>query len=332
MEASRPTEADGGRETTGHMTVVIKAVGIGGGGCNAVTRMVRAGIRGIGFIAMNTDAQALSLAEAPTRMQLGAQITKGLGAGGDPSVGARAADQGREEIRSTIRGADMVFIAAGMGGGTGTGAAPVVAEIARECGALTIAFVTKPFSFEGRRRRQVAEEGIEKLATRTDTLIVVPNDRALQLCDDRAAASDAFKLVDEVFCQAVAAVSEVIIVPGMINLDFAGVRSIMKDAGLAWMSIGVGTGQDRAVDAARNALTSPFLEVQVAGAKAVLFTITGGSDLTLFEVNRAAQFISQAVDPQANIIFGVTIDPKMQNELKITLIATRVSTEPKAHQ
>ncbi len=310
------------KQTFSSAQAKIKAVGCGGGGCNAITRMVREEVRGVDFIALNTDAQSLSLAEAPTRIQIGPQLTRGLGAGGDHNVGARAADESREEIRNAIQGADMVFIAAGMGGGTGTGSAPIVAALAKECGALTIATVTKPFSFEGSHRRQVAEEGIASLVSKVDTLVIIPNDKLLQLCDNKTAVDGAFKMADDVLRGCVSAIAEVITVPGMINLDYADVRSIMKGAGPAWMSIGMGTGQNRAVDAAKNALASPLLDVQITGAKGVLFTVCGGSNMTLFEVNEAAQVIASAVDPEANIIFGVQVDPKMDNQLKITLIAT----------
>ncbi|MBI2957764.1 MAG: cell division protein FtsZ, partial [Chloroflexi bacterium] len=255
------------KQTFASPAAKIKAIGCGGGGCNAITRMVREEVRGVDFIALNTDAQSLSLAEAPTRIQIGPQLTRGLGAGGDHNVGARAADESREEIRNAIQGADMVFIAAGMGGGTGTGSAPVVAALAKECGALAIATVTKPFSFEGAHRRQVAEEGIANLVSKVDTLIIVPNDKLLQMCDAKTAVDGAFKMADDVLRGAVSAIAEVITVPGMINLDYADVRSIMKGAGPAWMSIGSGTGQNRAVDAAKNALASPLLDVQITGAK-----------------------------------------------------------------
>jgi cell division protein FtsZ len=300
----------------------IKCIGIGGGGSNAVTRMVREEIRGVDFIVMNTDGQALALAEAPIKLQLGSKLTRGLGAGGDHTIGARSADESREEIRDLLEGADMVFIAAGMGGGTGTGGAPIVAEMSKESGALTIAVVTKPFSFEGQHRRRVAEEGLAKLLGKVDTLIIIPNDRLLQLCDNKTTVDGAFKFADDVLHQAVASISEVITVPGMINLDFADVRAVMKGAGPAWMSIGHGSGQNRAVDAARNALASPLLDVTIQGSKGVLFTITGGSNLTLFEVNEAADVIAKAVDPEANIIFGVNLDSRMENEVKLTLIAT----------
>ncbi|MEW6033670.1 MAG: cell division protein FtsZ [Chloroflexota bacterium] len=300
----------------------IKCVGCGGAGCNAVTRMVREEIRGVEFITLNTDAQALALSEAPTKIQLGAKLTRGLGAGGDHMMGTKAADESREDIRAALQGADMVFIAAGMGGGTGTGSAPIVAEIARDMGALCICVVTKPFTFEGTHRRLVSEEGIANLVAKTDTLIIIPNDRLLQLCDNKTAVDGAFKIADDVLRQAVAAISEVITVPGMINLDFADVKAIMKGAGPAWMSIGIGAGQNRAADAAKNALASPLLDVTVAGSKGVLFTVAGGSSLTLFEVNEAAQVIAQAVAPDANIIFGVQLDPKMDSQVRITLIAT----------
>jgi len=300
----------------------IKCVGCGGAGSNAITRMVREQIRGVDFIALNTDAQSLSLCEAPTRIQIGPQLTRGLGAGGDHTVGGRSADESREEIRNAIQGADMVFIAAGMGGGTGTGSAPVVAAVAKECGALTIATVTKPFGFEGAHRRQVAEEGITNLIAKTDTLIIIPNDKLLSLCDAKTAVDGAFKMADDVLRGAVGAIAEVITVPGLINLDFADIRAIMKGAGPAWMSIGTGSGQNRAVDAAKNALASPLLDVQVSGARGVLFTVAGGSNMTLFEVNQAAETIAAAVDPEANIIFGVQIDPKMDNNVRLTLVAT----------
>lgn len=301
----------------------IRAIGIGGAGCNAITRMIREEIKGVDFIAMNTDAQALAFTEAPQRVQLGERLTRGLGAGGDHNVGAKAAEETREEIYQMLEGADMVFIAAGMGGGTGTGGAPIIADIAKQIGALTIAITTKPFTFEGVHRHKVAEDGIERLVSKVDTLIIIPNDRLLQLCDAKTSVDSAFKLADDVLSQAVHAIAEVITVPGMINLDFADVRSVMKDAGPAWMSIGEGNGQNRAVDAAKKALASPLLDVSIDGAKGVLFTVTGDNSLTLFEVNEAADIIGQSVDPEANIIFGVTFNPKANsNEVKITLIAT----------
>jgi len=300
----------------------IKVIGLGGGGCNAITRMVQEEIQGVEFVAVNTDSQAMAITEAPTRIQLGEKLTRGLGVGGDHALGQRAAEESRDELKEVVSGADMVFITCGMGGGTGTGAAPVVAEIAKQGGALTIAVVTKPFSFEGTNRCQVAEEGITRLLDKVDTLIIIPNDRLLDLCDQKTGVDSAFKLADDVLRHGVQAISEVITVPGMINLDFADVKAVMQDAGPAWMSIGRGSGQNRAVDAAKEALASPLLDVSAGGSKGVLFNVVGGSSLTLFEVNEAAEVIKQAVDPEANIIFGVAHDPSMDKELKITLIAT----------
>jgi len=300
----------------------IKVIGLGGGGSNAITRMVREEIQGVEFIAMNTDAQALSITEAPTRLQLGEKLTRGLGVGGDHALGQRAAEESRDELKELVDGADMVFITGGMGGGTGTGAAPVIADIAKQSGALTIAVVTKPFSFEGNHRCQVANEGITRLLGKGDTLIIIPNDRLLDLCDQKTGVDNAFKLADDVLRHGVQAIAEVITTPGLINLDFADVKSVMKDAGPAWMSMGRGSGQNRAIDAANQALASPLLDVSINGSKAVLFNVVGGSSLTLFEVNEAADVIGQAVDPEANIIFGVAQDPDMDNEVRITLVAT----------
>ena len=300
----------------------IKVLGLGGGGCNAVSRMVQADIQGVDFIGVNTDAQALLRMEAPTRIQVGEKLTRGLGVGGDHNMGMKAAEQSRDELRAAVGDADMVFLAAGMGGGSGTGIAPVVAELAKEAGALTIAVCTKPFTFEGVHRAEVAEDGISRLLDKVDTLITIPNDRLLTLCDQRTGVDMAFKMADDVLMHAVQAIAEVITVPGMINLDFADVKAVMKEAGQAWMSIGHGSGQHRAVDAANDALASPLLDVSVDGAKGVLFNVTGGDTLTLFEVNEAAEVIRNAVDPEANIIFGVTFDSSMENELKITMIAT----------
>jgi cell division protein FtsZ len=300
----------------------IKVLGLGGGGCNAVSRMVQADIQGVDFIGVNTDAQALLRMEAPTRIQVGEKLTRGLGVGGDHNMGMKAAEQSRDELRAAVGDADMVFLAAGMGGGSGTGIAPVVAELAKEAGALTIAVCTKPFTFEGVHRSEVAEDGISRLLDKVDTLITIPNDRLLTLCDQRTGVDMAFKMADDVLMHAVQAIAEVITVPGMINLDFADVKAVMKEAGQAWMSIGHGSGQHRAVDAANDALASPLLDVSVDGAKGVLFNVTGGDTLTLFEVNEAAEVIRNAVDPEANIIFGVTFDSSMENELKITMIAT----------
>jgi cell division protein FtsZ len=300
----------------------IKVIGMGGAGCNAITRMVREQIRGVEFIAMNTDASHLEITEAPVRIALGEKLTRGLGAGGDHNVGRRSAEETRDEIKSAIGGADMVFLAAGMGGGTGTGSICVVADMAKQSGALTIATVTKPFSFEGSRRMQVAEEGISQLISKVDTLIIVPNDRLLELSDNKTSVDGAFKMSDEILCHAVQAIAEVITVPGMVNLDFADIRAIMKDAGPAWMSHGRGSGANRAVNAAKEALASPMLDVSITGAKGVLFNVAGGNSLTLYEVSDAAKIIGDAVDPEANIIFGVNVDPNMGNEVRLTLIAT----------
>ncbi|MEA1958523.1 MAG: cell division protein FtsZ [Chloroflexota bacterium] len=300
----------------------IKVLGLGGGGCNAVSRMVRADIQGVDFIGVNTDAQALLRMEAPTRIQVGEKLTRGLGVGGDHNLGGKAAEQSRDELRAAVADSDMVFLTAGMGGGSGTGIGPITAELAKEAGALTIAVVTKPFAFEGVHRMEVAEEGIERLIDKVDTLITIPNDRLLTLCDQRTGVDNAFKMADDVLMHAVQAIAEVITVPGMINLDFADVKAVMKDAGQAWMSIGMGSGQHRANDAAQSALASPLLDVSVDGAKGVLFNITGGESLTLFEVNEAAEVIRKAVDPESNIIFGVTFDPALEGELRMTLIAT----------
>ncbi len=305
----------------------IKVIGLGGGGSNAVSRMVQQQILGVEFIAANTDAQALAVAEAPVRIQIGERITRGLGAGGDNSFGARAAEESREELREAIQGSDMVFITAGMGGGTGTGSAPVVAEIAKQTGALTIAVVTKPFSFEGAHRTRTAEEGIAQLLGKVDTLIIIPNDRLLDMADRKTGVDSAFKMADDVLRAGVQAIAEVITVPGIINLDFADVKAVMKDAGPAWMSIGRGSGANRAADAAKEALSSPLLDVSASGARGVLFNIVGGDNLTLFEVNQAAEVIKAAVDPDANIIFGVARDPAMDKEVKITLIATGFSAD-----
>jgi cell division protein FtsZ len=307
-------------------TAKIKVIGMGGAGCNAVTHMVREQVRGVEFIAMNTDAAHLEITEAPVRIALGEKLTHGHGAGGDNNVGRRAAEEALDEIKQAVSGADMIFLAAGMGGGTGTGAIPVVAQIAKKSGALTIAVVTKPFSFEGSRRGQVAEKAIAELLPCVDTLIIVSNDKLLELSDKKASVDEAFKMADEILCQAVQSIADVITVPGMVNLDFADVRSIMKDAGPAWMSIGHGSGQNRAVTAAKEALASPLLDVSVKGAKGVLFNVVGGNNLTLFEVSDAAKIIGQAVDPNANIIFGVKVDANLGNEIRLTLIATGFPT------
>lgn len=304
----------------------IKVIGCGGAGCNAITRMVREGVRGVEFIAMNTDAQHLEITEAATRIQLGERITRGLGAGGDHLIGQKAAEESRDEIKQALNGADMVFVTAGMGGGTGTGSIPMVAQIAKQSGALTIAVVTKPFEFEGTHRSQVAEEGILNLVDKVDTLVIIPNERLFELCDPKTGVDGAFQMADEVLFHGVQAIAEVVTVPGLVNLDFADVKTVMKDAGPAWMSIGRGSGQNRAVEAAKEALASPLLDVSIKEAKGVLFNIAGGSNFTLFEVNGAAEIIRQNVDPEANIIFGVVLDPNMGNEVRMTLIATGFTT------
>ncbi len=309
----------------------IKVVGVGGGGCNAVNRMIAEKIRGVQFMAVNTDAQALLASQAEQRIRIGERLTKGLGAGGDPDRGLKAAEESREELAMLFQGADMVFVTAGMGGGTGTGAAPVIAELAREAGALTIAIVTKPFSFEGFRRRQVADEGIRRLQESVDTLIIIPNDRLLTVADKRVTVEVAFRLADDILRQGIQGISELITVPGLINLDFADVRAVMNEAGPALMAIGRGSGDTRAVDAAQHAIASPLLDISIDGAMGVLFNVTGGADLTLHEVFDAAEVVAKAAHPEANIIYGMVIDPKMEQEVKITVIATgfgQVSRQP----
>ncbi len=305
----------------------IKVIGLGGAGCNAITRMVRQQIQGVEFIAMNTDAQHLEVTEAPIRVHLGQKTTRGLGAGGDHVIGQKSAEESQDEIKQLVAEADMVFLTAGMGGGTGTGALPILAEIAKQSGALTIAVVTKPFAFEGTRRSKVAEEGIASAINKVDTLVIIPNDRLLDLCDRKTGVDGAFKLADEALYHGVQAIAEVITVPGLINLDFADVRTVMQDAGPSWMSIGRGTGPNRAIDAAKEALESPLLDVSVTGARGVLFNIAGNNGLSLFEVKGAADVIQQAVDPQANIIFGVTLDPNLNKDVRLTLIATGFSSK-----
>jgi cell division protein FtsZ len=309
------------RSTSVNSGAKIKVIGLGGSGCNAITRMVREQLHGVEFIAMNTDAQHLEITEAMQRIQIGEKLTRGMGAGGDHNIGHKAAEESRDLIRDAVSGADMIFITAGMGGGTGTGSATVVAEMAKQTGALTIAVVTKPFSFEGTHRNKTAEDGINALMDHVDTLIIIPNDRLLDLCDQKMSVDGAFSMADEVLHHGVQAIAEVITVPGLINLDFADVKTIMKDAGPAWMSIGRGTGQNRAIDAAKQALASPLLDVSMQGAKRVLFNVSG-ANLTLYEVNNAAEVIRQAVDPNANVIFGVVLDANMGNDVRLTLIAT----------
>jgi len=300
----------------------IKVLGVGGGGCNAVNRMIEEGIQGVEFVAINTDAQALMLCQAPQRIRIGDKLTKGLGSGGDPEIGEKAAEESAEEIAAIVEGADMVFLTAGIGGGTGTGACPIIARLSKEAGALTIAVVTKPFTFEGSQRRQVAEEGLEKLQPVVDTLIVIPNDRLLQIVDKKASLQEAFRVADDVLRQGIQGISELITVPGLINLDFADVRTIMSSGGAALLSIGHASGDNRAQEAARQAITSSLLDVTIDGAKGILFNVTGGPDLTLHEVNEAAEIIRRTADPQANIIFGAVINPDMKDEMHITVIAT----------
>ncbi len=300
----------------------IKVVGVGGGGNNAVNRMITSGLQGVEFIAINCDAQALLLSKAQNRIQIGEKLTKGLGAGANPEIGQKAAEESRELLVEQLRGADMVFVTAGMGGGTGTGAAPIVAECAREAGALTVGVVTKPFSFEGKRRMNQAEAGIVNLKDRVDTLITIPNDRLLQVIDRRTSMLDAFRIADDVLRQGVQGISDLISVPGLINADFADVKTIMSNAGPALMGIGTAKGENGAVAAAEAAIKSPLLEASIEGARGVLFNITGGKDLSLFDVTEASNIITEAVDPDANIIFGAVIDEKLDDEIRVTVIAT----------
>lgn len=305
----------------------IKVIGVGGGGSNAVNRMIENHVGGVEFWTLNTDAQALLHSASPKRMQLGQKLTRGLGAGGNPAIGQKAAEESREELTAALEGADLVFITAGMGGGTGTGAAPIVAEVAKEVGALTVGIVTKPFNFEGRRRLRQAEEGIEALQSRVDTLIVIPNDRLLDVIPENTPVQEAFQKADDILRQGVQGISDIITIPGLVNVDFADVRAVMADAGSALMGIGVGSGKSRAREAAVAAISSPLLEHSIDGAKGVVFNITGGSDLALHEVNAAAEAIFEVVDPDANIIFGAVIDERLEGELQITVIATGFSNE-----
>ena len=300
---------------------VIKVVGIGGGGCNAVNRMIDAGLKGVEFIAINTDAQALLMSDADVKLDIGREVTRGLGAGSDPEVGRQAAEDHKAEIEEVLRGADMVFITAGEGGGTGTGGAPVVAEVAKAIGALTIAVVTRPFLFEGRRRSVQAEQGIGKLKEKVDTQIVIPNDRLLSVANDKTSVLNAFKMADEVLLQGVQGITDLITTPGLINTDFADVKMIMHDAGTALLGVGYASGEGRAMSAARQAISSPLLESAIDGARGILLNICGGSDLTLFEVNEAATVIHEVAHAEANIIFGTTIDDEMGDEVRVTVIA-----------
>ncbi|MEX0786636.1 MAG: cell division protein FtsZ [Dehalococcoidia bacterium] len=308
----------------------IKVVGVGGGGCNAVNRMIGAELVGVQFVGINTDAQALARCEAPVRIRIGEKLTKGLGVGSDPDKGQRAAEESRDELLDAVRGAEMVFITAGMGGGTGTGASPLVADTAREVGALTVAIVTKPFGFEGAKRRQQAEEGIAELRDRVDTLIVIPNDRLLDICGPEVTVEEAFSTADDVLRQGIQGLSELITLPGEINLDFADVRRIMQDAGHALLAIGRASGEDRAAQAARAAISSPLLDVSIQGATGVLFNVTGARNLGLHELSAAAEVIGEVVAPDAEIIFGTAIDPGMGDEVKVTVIATGFPVGPRA--
>jgi cell division protein FtsZ len=305
----------------------IKVVGVGGGGTNAVNRMIAEGLHGVEFIAINTDAQALQMSQATRRIQIGGKLTKGLGTGGLPEIGERAAEESREDLQAALAGSDMVFITAGMGGGTGTGAAPIVAELARGGGALTIGVVTKPFSFEGAPRMSAAETGLAALGDNVDTLIVIPNDRLLALGDRRMTFNDAFRMADEVLQQGIQGISELITVPGLINLDFRDVRTIMSNGGAALMSVSRASGDNRAVEAAEKAIASPLLDITIEGATGVLFNVTGSMDTTLQEVNDAAEVIRRTADPNANIIFGAVLDPELSDEVHITVIATGFRTK-----
>jgi cell division protein FtsZ len=300
----------------------IKVVGIGGGGQNAVNRMIEEGIQGVEFIAVNTDAQALMLSNAPVRLRIGDKLTKGLGSGGNPEIGQRAADESREEIREVMEGADMIFVTSGMGGGTGSGASPVIAAVARELGALTIGVVTRPFTFEGAQRRRSSESALDLLRKNVDTLIAIPNDRLLQIVDKKVGINQAFRTADDVLRQGIQGISELITVPGLINLDFADVRSVMLEGGAALMAIGKGTGENRAKDAAQQAIHSALLDVSIEGARSILFNIKGGNDMSLFEVNEAAEIIRASAHPECNIIFGAVIDPNLKEEIDLTVIAT----------
>ena len=310
------------RDPSGNYLAVIKVLGVGGGGTNAVNRMVDAGLAGVEFIAVNTDAQALLMCDADVKIQIGTNSTRGLGAGADPDVGQAAAQESRDELKESLKGSDMVFVTAGEGGGTGTGGAPIVAEIARELEALTVGVVTKPFAFEGRTRSEQAERGIEELRDRVDTLIVIENDRLLQVVEKKTSIMDAFKMADDVLRQGVQGITDLITIPGLVNLDFADVRTIMRDAGSALMGIGVASGESRAAEAARTAVSSPLLESSIEGATGILLNVTGAPDIGLFEVNEAAEVVTSAADQNANVIFGAVIDESLREEVRVTVIAT----------
>ena len=314
MECEDVTMMDG--------TATIKVIGVGGAGNNAVNRMIEAGIKGVDFIAVNTDRQALQKSKAGTKIQIGEKITRGLGAGANPDIGAQSAEENKSEISETLRGSDMVFVTAGMGGGTGTGAAPIVAQAAKEMGILTIGVVTKPFTFEGKKRLSQAERGIESLKGKVDSLVVIPNDKLLQIVDRKTSINEAFRMADDVLRQGVQGISDLIAVTGTVNLDFADVKTIMLNTGMAHMGIGRASGENRAEDAAKQAVQSPLLETSIEGARGVIINITGGEDLGLHEVNTAAELVQRSVDPEANIIFGVVTDPEMKDEIQITVIAT----------
>ncbi len=313
-------------------TAIIKVIGVGGAGNNAVNRMVDSGIEGVEFVSVNTDRQALLLSKAGTKIQIGEKITRGLGAGANPDIGAQAAEESKAEISEAIKGADMVFVTAGMGGGTGTGAAPIVANIAKEMGILTIAVVTKPFTFEGKKRLTQAERGIESLKGKVDTLVVIPNDKLLQIIDRKTSIVEAFKMADDVLRQGVQGISDLIKVPGLVNLDFADVKTIMLNTGMAHMGIGRASGENRAEDAAKQAIQSPLLETTIEGARGVIINVTGGENLGLHEVNTAAELVQRSVDPEANIIFGAVIDKSLDEDIVITVIATGFDKEPGAKE
>ena len=317
------------RDASGNYLAVIKVVGVGGGGTNAVNRMVDAGLAGVEFIAVNTDAQALLMADADVKIHIGSKATRGLGAGADPSVGQAAAQESRDELKEALKGADMIFVTAGEGGGTGTGGAPIVAELGRELEALTVGVVTKTFGFEGRMRADQAERGIESLRERVDTLIVIENDRLLQVVEKRTPVTEAFRIADDILRQGVQGITDLITVPGLVNLDFADVRTIMRDAGSALMGIGTASGENRAAEAARTAVSSPLLEQSVDGATGILLNITGGTELGLFEVNEAAEVVTGAADANANVIFGAVIDETLGDEVRVTVIATGFGGRPR---
>ena len=323
-------------DASANYLAVIKVVGVGGGGTNAVNRMVDAGLRGVELIAVNTDAQALQMCDADVKIHIGSKITRGLGAGANPDIGFQAAMESKDELRDALKGADMVFVTAGKGGGTGTGAAPVIAELAKELGALTVGVVTRPFTFEGKRRAKQAGAGIVELSDKVDTLIVIPNDRLLEVVERRTSVMEAFKVADDVLRQGVQGITDLITVPGLINLDFADVRTIMRDAGSALMGIGTASGESRAVEASRAAISSPLLEASVEGARGILLNITGGADLGLFEINEAAEIIASAADKDCNIIFGAVIDPTFGDEIRVTVVATGfdrpIEAEPPARR